>query len=112
MTYGAIEQEVRTLVNDTAEPYRFRSQDIWRFIVKAVRHLRAIHPSERYGENGLIDDAIPTPASDADVRIGEKYEDAIVKYAAYQVYELDMTDTENFQIADALRARAETLMQL
>ena len=112
MTYGAIEQEVRTLVNDTAEPYRFRSQDIWRFTVKAVRHLRTIQQSERYGVNGLIDDTIPEPASDTEVRIGEKYEDAIVKYAAYQVYELDMTDTANLQVAETLKARAETLMQL
>ena len=112
MTYGAIEQEVRTLVNDTAEPYRFRSQDIWRFTAKAVSHLRTVQSSERYGDNGLIDDSIPVPASDADIRISRKYEDAIVKYAAYQVYELDMTDTVNLQIAEALKARAETLMQL
>lgn len=110
MTFGDIGAKVRTLVNDTENPYRFTSAQIWGFIVDAVRRLRVVNPSERYGENGLLDDSIPTPASGTEIRFDSRHEEAIVKYAAAKVYELDMTDTENLQIAENLRARAEGLM--
>lgn len=112
-TYGDIEDKVRLLVNDTEEPKRFASDSIWGFTVDAVRQLRRICPSERYGEDGLLDDSLPVP-EDADdtVRIDERHEEAVIKYAAHLIYQLDMTDTVNMQIAEALRTRAEALMQL
>ena len=112
MTFGDIETKVRTLVNDTEIPYRFTSAQIWGFTVDAGRHLRMVNPSERYGANGLLDDSVPTPASGTAIRFDQRHEEAVVKYAAYKVYELDMTDTENFQIAENLRARADALMML
>lgn len=112
MTFEAIEQEVRTLVNDAEAPYRFAQEDIWRFIVNAVEHLRNIKPSERYGENGLIDDSLPTPSANAEIRFSKKYEEAIVAYVGFRIYQLDTTDTANMQVAENLKARAETLMQL
>lgn len=113
MTFGEIENMVRLLVNDAQEPYRFAQTDIFGFAVDAVRHLRNINPSEKYDPNtGLLDDAIPTPASDATVRISSRHEEAVVKYAASLVYQLDMTDTVNLQISETLRTRAEALMQL
>ncbi len=113
MTYGEIEAKVRTLVNDTeSAAYRFSQADIFGFIVDAVRHLRNINPSEKYGESGLLDDDIPTPDADADIRFAPRHEEAVVKYAAHLVYQLDMTDSVNLQISETLRTRAEALMQL
>lgn len=114
MTYAQFEQKVRLLVNDTETPYRFAQETIFDFTREAVKHLRNIQPTERYGANGLIDDAVPeTEDGRTDIRINEeKYVEAVVKYAAHLVYQLDMTDTVNLQISENLRTRAETLMQL
>lgn len=112
MTYGQIEAKVRTLVNDTEQPYRFSADDIYGFILAAVRHLRNINPAEKYGQDGLLDEEVPAPAAVTEVRFDPRHEEAIVKYAAHKVYELDMTDTVNLQISETLRTRAEALMQL
>jgi len=112
MTYAQIEAKVRTLVNDTEAPYRFSADDIYGFISAAVRHLRNINPAEKYGPDGLLDEEVPVPAVDTEVRFDPRHEEAIVKYAAHKVYELDMTDTVNLQISETLRTRAEALMQL
>lgn len=112
MTYADIEREARLLVNDTQEPYRFTQVDIFRFAVKAVRHLRNVNRSEEYGPNGLLDSAIPEPDAETDVRIDPKHEDAVVKFVASLIYEQDMSDTVNMQLVTALRTRAEALMQL
>lgn len=112
MTYGDIETKVRTLVNDTMTPYRFEPETIWGFVADAVRHLRNINPSEKYGEDGRIDETIPEQVATNPVRFDPRHEEAIVKYAAHKVYELDQTDTVNMQISEALRTRAEALMQL
>lgn len=112
MTYAQIEAKVRTLVNDTEQPYRFSADDIYGFISASVRHLRNINPAEKYGPDGLLDEAVPAPAADTEVRFDPRHEEAIVKYAAHKVYELDMTDTVNLQISETLRTRAEALMQM
>ena len=112
MTYAEIENDVRLLVNDTETPYRFSQGDIFRFAVKAVRHLRNINRAEEYGADGLIDSAIPEPGSGEDIRIDPRHEDGVVKYVASLIYQLDMSDTVNMQIAETLRTRAEALMQL
>lgn len=112
MTYAQIEAKVRTLVNDTEQPFRFSADDIYGFISAAVRHLRNINPSEKYGPDGLLDEEVPVPAAGTEVRFDPRHEEAIVKYAAHKVYELDMTDTVNLQISETLRTRAEALMQM
>lgn len=112
MTYGQIEQKVRTLVNDTQTPYRFAQDDVFGFVADAVRQLRNINPSEKYGPNGLLDEEVPVPAAGTEVRFDPRHEEAVVKYAAHLVYQLDMTDTVNLQISETLRTRAEALMQL
>lgn len=114
MTYAQIEAKVRTLVNDMEAPYRFPADTIRAFIANAIRHLRLMNPSERYNEAGQLDDALPAPGADGggDIRFSPRHEEAIVKYAAHKVYELDMTDTVNLQISETLRTRAEALMQL
>lgn len=112
MTYGQIEQKVRTLVNDTQTPYRFAQDDVFGFVADAVRHLRNINPSEKYGPDGLLDEEVPVPAAGTEVRFDPRHEEAVVKYAAHLVYQLDMTDTVNLQISETLRTRAEALMQL
>ena len=55
---------------------------------------------------------MPQAAADTDIRISDKYVEAVVGYAAHLVYQLDMTDTVNLQISETLRTRAEALMQL
>ena len=112
MTYGQIEQKVRTLVNDTQTPYRFAQDDVFGFVADAVRHLRNINPAEKYGSDGLLDEAIPAAGSSVTIRFDPRHEEAVVKYAAHLVYQLDMTDTVNLQISETLRTRAEALMQL
>lgn len=112
MTYGQIEAKVRTLVNDAETPYRFSADDTYGFISDAVRHLRNINPSEKYGPDGLLDEEVPAPAAATEVRFDPRHEEAVVKYAAHLVYQLDMTDTVNLQISETLRTRAEALMQL
>lgn len=112
MTYGQIEAKVRTLVNDKETPYRFSADEIHGSIATAVRHLRNINPAEKYGPDGLLDEAVPAPAAETEVRFDPRHEEAVVKYAAHKVYELDMTDTVNLQISETLRTRAEALMQL
>lgn len=112
MTYGQLEQKVRTLVNDTQTPYRFAQDDVFGFVADAVRHLRNINPAEKYGPDGLLDEAIPTAAAGTTIRFDPRHEEAVVKYAAHLVYQLDMTDTVNLQISETLRTRAEALMQL
>lgn len=112
MTYAQFEQKVRLLVNDTQTPYRFAQETIFDFTREAVKHLRNIQPTERYGTDGLLDEDVPEAGADTDIRLSEKYVEAVVKYAAHLVYQLDMSDTINMQISEALRARAETLMQL
>ena len=118
MTFSEIESRVRLLVNDT-EPsaYRFESVKIWEFVVDAVRHLRNVNPSEKYNPvTGLVDESLPDPhgedAASDEVRFDPRHEEAVVKYAAHKVYELDQTDTVNLQISETLRTRAEALMQL
>ena len=64
MTYEQIEREVRLLVNDTESPFRFAQEDIFRYAVIAVRHLRNVNRSEEYGPNGLLDSEIPAPSVD------------------------------------------------
>jgi hypothetical protein len=118
MTFGEIEKKVRALVNDTESgAYRFASPEIRGFIADAVRHLRNINPAEKYSpETGALDESVPDPAGadaeGAEVRFHPRHEEAVVKYAAHLVYQLDMTDTVNMQLSEALRARAEALMQL
>ena len=112
MTYGQIEQKVRTLVNDTQTPYRFAQDDVFGFVADAVRHLRNINPAEKYGTDGLLDETIPSPGVSVEIRFDPRHEEAVVKYAAHLVYQLDMTDTVNLQISETLRTRAEALMQL
>lgn len=112
MTYGQIEQKVRTLVNDTQTPYRFAQDDVFGFVADAVRHLRNINPAEKYGPDGLLDETIPSPDVSVEIRFDPRHEEAVVKYAAHLVYQLDMTDTVNLQISETLRTRAEALMQL
>lgn len=113
MTYGQIEQKVRTLVNDTQTPYRFSQETIFDFTREAVKHLRNIQPTEKYGPDSRLDEPVPEADADTDIRINEeKYVEAVVKYAAHKVYELDQTDTVNLQISETLRTRAEALMQL
>lgn len=112
MTYGELEARVRLLVNDTMAPFRFDQRTILGFIADAVRHLRNINPAEKYGADGLVDETIPSPAPSAALRFDPRHEEAVVKYAAHKVYELDMTDTVNLQISETLRTRAEALMQL
>lgn len=112
MTYGQIEAKVRTLVNDTETPYRFAAGTVYGFIADAVRHLRNINPAEKYGPDGLLDEAVPEQEEDNEVRFDPRHEEAVVKYAAHLVYQLDMTDTVNMQISETLRTRSEALMQL
>lgn len=112
MTYAQFEQKIRLLVNDTMMPYRFAQETIFDFTREAVKHLRNIQPTERYGVDGLLDEDVPEAGADIDIRLSEKYVEAVVKYAAHLVYQLDQTDTVNLQISEALRTRAETLMQL
>lgn len=112
MTYGQIEQKVRLLVNDTQTPYRFAQDDVFGFVADAVRHLRNINPAEKYGPDGLLDEAIPEAGVSVAIRFDPRHEEAVVKYAAHLVYQLDMTDTVNLQISETLRTRAEALMQL
>jgi len=112
VTYGDFERQVRLLVNDTQEPYRFSQYDVFGAIRGAVEHLRNINPAEKYGTNGLLDEVVPEPADGTDVRIDRRHVEAVVKYAAHLVYQLDMSDTVNMQISESLRTRAEALMQL
>lgn len=112
MTYADYETKVRLLVNDTQEPLRFSQVDVFGCVRDAVEHLRNINRAERYGLNGLLDEAVPEPNADADIRVDSRHVEAVVKYAAHLVYQLDMSDTVNMQIAETLRARAEALMQL
>ena len=113
MTYAQFEQKVRLLVNDTQTPYRFAQETIFDFTREAVKHLRNFQPSEKYGPDSRLDEDVPEASANTDIRINEeKYVEAVVKYAAHLVYQLDQTDTVNLQISEALRTRAETLMQL
>lgn len=112
MTYGDIESRARDLVNDRQEPYRFSQEALFGFAVDAVRHLRNINPSEKYGPKGLLDEAIPEREPNNDIRIDPRHEEAVVLYVAYKAYQQDVTDTVNMQIAENLRTRAEALMQL
>ena len=112
MTYGDIEQKVRTLVNDTEVPYRFEQPTVLGFIADAVRHLRNVNPSEKYNDAGVLDESLEKPEEWLSVRFHPRHEEAVVKYAAHLVYQLDMSDTVNMGISEALRTRAETLMQL
>jgi len=109
-----LEAKVRTLVNDTeSDAYRFSQEVVFDCIRSAVGHLRTIQPSEKYGENMLLDATAFVVAPGVDIRINEaRYVDAVVKYAASLVYELDITDTVNMQVSETLKNRAETLMQL
>ncbi|MBQ4200431.1 MAG: hypothetical protein II649_11205 [Kiritimatiellae bacterium] len=112
MTYNELEQRVRLLVNDT-EPaaYRFQIDIIKEFAAEAVRRLRHLNQSERYGADGLLDDKTPDADWSGDVRIESRHVDAVVMYAAHLVYRLDMSDTVNLQLSETLRARAEALMR-
>lgn len=112
MTYGDIEAKVRTLVNDTEVPYRFAADTIHGFVADAVRHLRNINRCEAYDDDGRLDEAVPAPAAETAIRFHPRHEEAIVKYAASKVYELDAADTVNLQLSETFRTRAEALMQL
>lgn len=112
MTIGDIEKKVRTLVNDSdAGAYRFASNDIYGFIVDAIRHLQRIRPETRYA-NGVLMSGEIVPSASTEIPVDYRFEEALVTYAAYKVYQLDMSDTVNMQMADTLRTRAEALMQL
>lgn len=112
MKMGNIEKKVRTLVNDSEETdCRFNPEEIYGFIIDAVRHLHRIRPSTRY-VNGVIDDTMPEAAADGDIAVDGRFEEALVAYAAHKVYQLDMSDTVNMQLSETLRTRAEALMQL
>lgn len=109
-----LEAKVRTLVNDTeSNAYRFSQYVVFDCIRSAVEHLRTIQPSERYGENMLLDTSTFVVVPDADIRINDaKHVDDVVKYAASLIYELDITDSVNMQVSEVLKTRSETLMRL
>ena len=112
MTIGDIEKKVRTLVNDSDAPdYRFKPEEIHGFIVDALRHLWRIRPETRYVNGVLCNVEIEATAS-WEIPVDGRFEEALVSYAAYKVYQLDMSDTVNMQMADTLRTRAEALMQI
>ena len=72
-----------------------------------------MQPPEKYGPDSRLDEPVPEAGANTDIRINEeKYVEAVVKYAAHLVYQLDMTDTVNLQISETLRTRTEALMQL
>ena len=112
MTIGDIEKKVRTLVNDSDAPdYRFKQEEIHGFIVDAVRHLWRIRPETRY-VNGILCNVEIEATASFEIPVDVRFEEALVSYAAYKVYQLDMSDTVNMQMADTLRTRAEALMQI
>ena len=112
MTVGDIEKKVRTLVNDSdTSGYRFNPEEIHGFIVDALRHLWRIRPETRYVNGVLCNVEIEATAS-WEIPVSDRFEEALVAYAAYKVYQLDMSDTVNMQMAETLRTRAEALMQI
>ena len=113
MTFGMLEERVRVLVNDSVDgAYRFPSDDVWGYIMDGVRHLRRIHPSSRYDENTNLYDDEPELDAYSDVPADKRYEEALIDYAAYRIYQLDATDTTNMQLSENFLAKAEKLMQL
>lgn len=109
-----LETKVRTLVNDTeSDEYRFSKEVVFDCIRRSVEHLRTINPSEKYGDDSMLDMSALAVVPDADIRINEdRHVDDVVKYAASLIYELDITDTVNMQVSETLKNRAETLMQI
>ena len=112
MTYGDIESRARALVNDWQEPYRFSQETLFGFAVDAVRQLRNVNPSEKYGPNGLLDETIPERAPGNDIRIDPRHEEAVVLFVGHKAYQQDLSDTVNMQLSENLRTRAEALMRL
>ena len=112
MTIGDIEKKVRTLVNDSdASGYRFKPEEIHGFTVDALRHLWRIRPETRYA-NGMLMSGEIVPAVGTEIPVDSRFEEALVTYTAYKVYQLDMSDTVNIQLAETLKTRAEALMQI
>ena len=116
MTLDEIVRRVRELVNDAeVNGARFSGETIHRFAVQAVRQLRRICPTERYGESGQIEDDLPSTdnlLATMDLRFSERHEEAVIMYIAYLLYRLDDSDTVNASLAETYRQRAEALMQL
>jgi len=105
-----IENEVRVLLQDTYEPYRFSSFQVFCGIRDALKRLNSVRPESRYFGLALV--RLDFPAVDVDmtpevietardglVLIDERWLEAIVFYALYKLYLIDSTDTANAALA-------------
>lgn len=111
MTIGDIVSQARTIVNDTFEPYRYLQSDVILYVRDAVRHLNRVRPETRYVD-GRLSDYVLELEEDTEIPVDRRFEESLVLYTVYRVYQEDDSDTVNLQLGQTYLQRSEALMQL
>ena len=112
MNLGDIVHEVRELVNDQFESYRWGNEIILSFLKDSVVRLNNIRPDSRY-LNGRIFD-IEWPKDLSAFEIPNEYlrwKQGFVYYASARCLEMDSSDTNNLTLAQLFMQRAEERFQ-
>ena len=105
-----VTEQVRRLMQDTVEPYRWLDSEIRSHVADAVEHLHSVRPESRYVDGRLSDFKVDQRTED--ILADDRWRESIVYYAAYKCYLDDDTDTVNAQLAESYLAKAEKWMQL
>lgn len=110
-TIGDIERQARVIAKDSIEPYRFSSEDVFMYVRDAVRHLNRLNPTTRYVD-GVLANIDLVLDGETEIPVEDRYEEALVDYAVFRIYQEDDSDTVNMQLAQNYLQRSEALMQL
>ena len=114
MKFADIERKTRRIINDTAEPYRWSSDELREHLQEGVYALHAIRPETRY-VNGQLTDFVIVPSADAadqSFPIDVRFEEALVFYVCYKCYLDDDTDTVNQALAESYLSKFNTKAQM
>lgn len=113
MTYAGIESDVRTLIGDAVQTYRFSAAEVYGYINAGIRTLFKLRPTAFFTDGrfpasaaSLEPVAVATVvsasgATEVVAPTGDRYQEALVYYAAYRCMERDNPDTQNSALADS-----------
>lgn len=110
MTPGEIEERARIILLDTDETApRFEAKELFFAMRDGMVQTRSVRPESRYHDGVLVDLDFPMPtdwddisvatASEADLKMDDRWLEAIVYYVVHRMYMKDDPDTQNANLA-------------
>lgn len=105
-----VEEDVRTILNDTYEDaYRFEPKEVFKAMVQGMVNTRNVRPESRYVNGLLVDLTIAVPQSfttepnggslkvfrDQVLEMDDRWREPLVFYIVSRMYMKDDADTQN-----------------